>query len=50
MMAYRSSTALRPLTILIILVPDFERFRTITLPDFFSGFLELLPERGGKER
>ena len=39
MMAYRSSTALRPLTILIILVPDFERFRTIELPGFFSGFL-----------
>ena len=41
---------LPPLTILVILVLDFERFRTITLPDFFSGFLELLPERGGKER
>ena len=40
----------RPLTILILLVPDFERFRTIELPGFFSGFLELLPEREGKER
>ena len=50
MMAHRSSTVLPPLTILIILVPDFERFRTISLPGFFGGFLELLPERGGKER
>ena len=41
---------LPPLTILFILVLDFERFRTITLPGFFSGFLELLPERGGKGR
>ena len=50
MMACGSSTVLRPLTILILLVPDLERFRTITLLGFFSGFLELLPERGGKER
>lgn len=41
---------LRPLTILISLVADFERSRTIELPGLFSGFLELLPERGGKER
>ena len=39
-----------PLTILIILVLDFERFRTITLPGFFSGFLRLLPERGEEDQ
>ena len=39
-----------PLTIATILLIGFNRFRTTTLPTFFSGFLELLPERGGKGR
>jgi len=37
-------------TIATILVIAFNRFRTTTLPTFFSGFLELLPERGGEGR
>lgn len=41
---------LPPLTILNIIVPDFERFPMIELPGSLSGFLELLPEREGKER
>lgn len=39
-----------PLTIAGILILDFERFRTTTLPGFFSGFLQLFPERGGEDR
>jgi phosphatidylglycerophosphate synthase len=39
-----------PVTIVTILVVGFNRFRTTTLPTFFSGFLELLPERGGERR
>ena len=41
---------LPPITIAAIMFIDFERFRTITLPAFFSGFLELLPQRGGEDQ
>jgi hypothetical protein len=41
---------LPPLTIATILVIGFNRFRETTLPTFFNGFLELLPERGGERR
>lgn len=33
-----------------ILIIDFDRFRTVTLPTFFGGFRELLPQRGGDEQ
>ncbi len=39
-----------PAAILLVLVADFERFRTVTLPSFFSGFLVLLPDRDGEDR
>ena len=50
---WREAGAIRwlpPATIATILVIGFNRFRTTTLPTFFSGFLELLPERGGEGR
>ncbi|NNC41373.1 MAG: CDP-alcohol phosphatidyltransferase family protein [Acidimicrobiia bacterium] len=50
---WREAGAIRwlpPLTIATILVIGFNRFRETTLPTFFSGFLELLPERGGERR